>query len=56
MNLIGKEVNVKDKGKGVLVGVSQRYNGTWVVLINGKNEEIHDQYITHNGNYLPIMP
>lgn len=54
---IGLEVKVEGMGTGKIVGPSQQFNGTWVIFINGKNKEIHDQYVkTLDGNYLGTLP
>jgi len=53
---IGKTVQVKDRNDGIIVGTSQRYNGTWVILIDGINEEIHDCNVTKDGLFLEHTP
>jgi hypothetical protein len=55
-NYVGTKVQVRDMGEGVIQGMSPKYNGTWLILIDGKVEEIHDQYVTLNGKPLPCLP
>ena len=55
-NISGKKVVIDGNQNGVIVGASQRYNGTWVVLIDGENKEIHDSRVKDlSGKYLPIV-
>lgn len=52
----GKTVDVKNRGKGIIKNVSDKYNTSWLVEIDGNLEHIHDENITIDGKYTKVLP